>query len=148
MKNYILPVENFMGGAGWKMPIPFSVDCDLESLKRKNLGQFIKLMIVVFQKAHNKKSYNKGFTAIELECTYSRMKLNPDIGTTNETITDEHIGSDETIKIKFEDHQRICFDVMEPIPYPEVFESSLLGMLQHTVLNTGDLSLIMENADY
>lgn len=145
MNNYILPVENFLGGNGWKMPIPFSTDLDLAALKRKNLGQFIKLMIVVFQKAHNKKSYHKGFTTIELECTYSRMKLNPDIGTTNETITDEHIGSDETLKVKFEDHQGICFDVMEPIPYPEIFESSLLGLLQHTVLNSGDLSLILDD---
>lgn len=148
MNNYILPVKNFFGGDGWDMPIAFSTDYDLAALKRKNLGQYIKLMIVAFQKAHNSKSFIKGFSAIELECTYSRMKLSTDIGNTNDTITDEHIGSDETLKIKFEDHQGIAFDVMEPLPYPAVVESSLLGLLQHITLNTSDLSVIFEDTDY
>lgn len=148
MKNYILPVENYFGGDGWKMPVAFSTECDLQTLKRKNLSQYIKLMIVVFQKAHNTKSFSQGFSAIELECTYSRMKLNPEIGSTNETITDEHIGSEETLKIKFENHQGIAFDVSEPLPYTESLEPALVGSIQHITLSTSDISLIFEDTDY
>lgn len=147
MKNYILPVENYFGGDGWKMPA-FSTECDLQTLKRKKTFS-VHQTLDCFPKKHTIQNHSvRVFSAIELECTYSRMKLNPDIGATNETITDEHIGSDETLKIKFENHQGIAFDVSEPLPCSEALEPALVGSIQHITLSTSELSLIFEDTVY
>lgn len=144
MFNYLLPVENFHGGDGWKMPVTFSIDTDLDQLKKTDLVRYIKIMILAFQKAHKAKSFDHGFTALLLEAEYSQMRLNPDFWK-EQSITDEHMTSDEVLKLSVIDNLNITYDIHEPERLKQQLDSVLKDHIQHIEISASDLEIIIDD---
>lgn len=140
---YLLPVENFHGGDGWKMPVIFSIATDLEQLRKNDFVRYIKIMLLAFQKAHEEKSFNDGFSSIFVEGEISRMRLEPNFWD-EQYITVEHIRHDEDIKLVLVDHQDITFDVNEPERIKDAINPLFLEYVHHITLNDADLEIIKD----
>lgn len=140
---YLLPIENFHGGDGWKMPVVFSTGTDLDQLKRSDLARYIKIMLLAFQKSHKEKSFDHGFTAILLEADYSQMRLEPDFWN-DQSITVEHMTSDEELKLSIIDNLNITYDVLEPKRLKQVLDPLLMDHLHYINLSVADLEIIKD----
>lgn len=141
---YLLPVENFHGGDGWKMPVVFSTGTDLDQLKRSDLARYIKIMILAFQKAHKEKSYDHGFSAILLEAEYSQMRLNPNFWS-EQSMTVEHMTSDEELKLSLIDNLNITYDVKEPERLKQGLDPQLMEHVHYINLSLTDLEIIIDD---
>lgn len=140
---YLLPIENFHGGDGWKMPVVFSTGTDLDQLKRSDLARYIKIMLLAFQKAHKEKSFDHGFTAIQLEAEYSQMRLEPDFWN-DQSMTVEHLTSDEELKLSIIDNLNITYDVKEPERLKHALDPLLMDHLHYINLTVTDLEIIKD----
>jgi hypothetical protein len=147
MFTYILPIENFFGGNGWKMPVIFTTDVNLTELKKPDMNKYIKIMMLAFNKLFNELSYNNSFTSIQLVAEYSNSNLNPKFWEAGQAITTEHIGTDEALSINFTDSQGIAFTVKEPfqIQHPEMINQIFFNVLHRISLTESDLAVIIED---
>lgn len=147
MFTYILPIENFFGGNGWKMPVIFTTGVDLMEMKKPDMDKYIKVMMLAFNKFYNQLSYNNSFKSIQLIAEYSNSNLNPNFWDAGQIITTEHIGTDEVLTLNFTDSQGICFTVKEPfqIQHPEMINQIFFNVLHNISLNENDLAVIIED---
>lgn len=146
MFTYILPIENFFGGNGWKMPILFSTGVNLLELKKLDMDKYIKIIMLAFDKVYKELSYDNSFKSIQLVAEYSNSNLNPNFWESGQALTTEHIGSDEPLALNYTDSQGITFTVREPfqIQYPDMTNQCFSTMLHNINLSKSELAIIVE----
>lgn len=144
MFSYILPVENSHGSDSWKMPVIFSIPLDLTIVKKKDIGKFIKIMILSFQKAYKENTSSCTFISIDLYALESHSRLSPNFWNYGQAIATEHLDYDERIQLCFVDEHNVTFEVKEPKEIPSNLLSNIAEYMHFIQLSDQDLSIIEE----
>lgn len=145
MQSYILPVENSHGGDSWKMPIIFSAPIDLSEIKKKDIGKFIKIMLLTFQKAYRENTSSCTFISIGLHTLETNSKLQPDFWNYGQAIATEHLEYNERIELSLIDEHNVSFEVKEPKEIESNLLSSIAEHVHFIQITAQDLSIIEDD---